>query len=98
MVANRSDEDRDDLNKNGGGFRATGARVVMFDNILDPDDTDRVKLQNNLAVARNAGIAVIPAESILNASPDRPRFSCLNHIHMTEPYHRVMASSGSRYW
>jgi fructoselysine-6-P-deglycase FrlB-like protein len=91
VVANRSDEDRDDLRKMGEGFRAAGARVVMFDNILDPDDTDRVKLENNLAVARNAGIAVIPAESILKASPDRPRFSCLDHIHMTEPYHRLMA-------
>ena len=61
----------------------------MFANILDPD-SDRVKLQNNLPVARNA-IEVIPAESILNASPDPPRFSCLDHIHMTEPYHRLMA-------
>jgi hypothetical protein len=64
---------------------------VMFDNILDRDDSDRSKLQNNLAVARNAGIEVIQAESILNTWPDRPRFSCLDHIHMTEPYHRLMA-------
>lgn len=92
VVANRSDEDRDDLRKMGEGFRAAGAGVVMFDNILDPD-SDRVKLQNNLALARNA-IEVIPAESILNASPDPSRFSCLDHIHMTEPYHRLMAKQG----
>jgi len=27
----------------------------------------------------------------LAASPNRGRFLCLDHIHMTEPYHRLMA-------
>ena len=33
---------------------------------------------------------------ILAASPDRGRFSCLDHIHMTEPYHRLMAKEWLR--
>lgn len=28
---------------------------------------------------------------ILAASPDKARFLSLDHIHMTEPYHRLMA-------
>ena len=31
-------------------------------------------------------VSPIPA-----ASPDKARFLCLDHIHMTEPYHRLMA-------
>jgi len=41
--------------------------------------------------AREAGIEVAQISSILAASPDRSRFFCLDHIHMTEPYHRLMA-------
>jgi hypothetical protein len=29
--------------------------------------------------------------SVLNASPERDHFRSLDHIHMTEPYHRLMA-------
>lgn len=28
------------------------------------------------------------------ASPDRSRFICLDHIHMRQPYRRLMAKSG----
>ena len=43
------------------------------------------------AVAKDAGITVVEVSRVLAASPDRPRFFCLDHIHMTEPYHRLMA-------
>ena len=38
-----------------------------------------------------AGITVIRVGAILEASPDRARFLCLDGIHMTEPYHRLVA-------
>jgi hypothetical protein len=34
---------------------------------------------------------VIEVAALLAASPDRARFVCLDGIHMTEPYHRLMA-------
>jgi len=63
----------------------------MFDNIFNNDDSDNEQLKANLAVARGEGIEVINVSSILNSSPDRDHFLCLDHIHMTEPYHRLMA-------
>jgi hypothetical protein len=41
--------------------------------------------------ARAGSIEVIEVGSVLSSSPDRARFVCLDGIHMTEPYHRLMA-------
>jgi len=91
VVINRTDEDRADLKLMAQGFKAAGARVLMFDNILNNDDSDEEKLRANLSTARDAGIEIVNASNVLNASPDRDHFRCLDHIHMTEPYHRIMA-------
>jgi hypothetical protein len=42
-------------------------------------------------VATLAGIEIVKVSPILTASADRDRFSCLDYIHMTEPFHRLMA-------
>ena len=91
VLANRTDEDRADLRKMADGFIKAGARVLMFDNLLDPDDSHFERVQANLAAARDAEIEIIEVSSILNSSLERERFSSLDHIHMTEPYHRLMA-------
>ena len=91
VVANRTDEDRADLKKMTDGFHAAGARVLMFDSLLDPDDLNPERLKTNLATAHEAGIQIIPVEAVLKASKDRDKFLCLDYIHMTEPYHRLMA-------
>ena len=49
------------------------------------------KLEKEWGVARASGITVVEVGRVLAASPDRPRFFCLDKIHMTEPYHRLMA-------
>ena len=36
-------------------------------------------------------MTVIEVSPLLVAAPDRDRFLCLDGIHMTEPYHRLMA-------
>jgi hypothetical protein len=41
-------------------------------------------------------MTVIEVSALFGAAPDRDRFVCLDGIHMTEPYHRLMAGSGSR--
>jgi hypothetical protein len=75
----------------GLGFKAAGTRVIMFDDVHDPDSTDPQTRGKEAEVAREAGIEIAKVSPILAASPDRGRFLCLDHIHMTEPYHRLMA-------
>jgi hypothetical protein len=91
VVANRTEEDFNSLRTMTQGFKAAGARVVMFDDVHDPDSSDPVKLKHESDVALQSGIEVVKVSPILAASPDKARFLCLDHIHMTEPYHRVMA-------
>lgn len=91
VLANRSEEDFNSLRTMAQGFIAAGARVVMFDDVHDPDSADPAKLKQESDVAQQAGIEVVKVSWVLAASPDKARFSCLDHIHMTEPYHRLMA-------
>jgi hypothetical protein len=91
VVINRTDQDLADLRAMGEGFKAAGARVVVFDDVHDPDSSDPEKLKRELQVEHDAGIEVAEVSAILAAAPDRSSFSCLDHIHMTEPYHRLMA-------
>ncbi|HKG12653.1 MAG TPA: hypothetical protein VKB12_04920 [Pyrinomonadaceae bacterium] len=42
-------------------------------------------------VAREAGVTVIEVGAALKSAPERGRFLSLDKIHMTEPYHRLMA-------
>jgi hypothetical protein len=96
VLANRTDEDRSDLRKMAEGFRAAGTQVLMFDNLFSNDDSDADMQQTNLAAAHDAGIDIIEVSSVLRSSSDRQRFPCLDHIHMTEPYHRLMAKQWLR--
>ncbi len=91
VMINRTDQDFADLQTMGEGFKAAGARVVMFDDVHDPDASDLNTRKREAEVARKAGIEVGVVSPILAASPQRSRFICLDHIHMTEPYHRLMA-------
>ncbi len=91
VVANRNEKDLADLRTMGLGFKASGARVIMFDDVHDPDSADPLMRNREAEVARQAGIEIAKVSPILAASPDRARFLCLDHIHMTEPYHRLMA-------
>jgi hypothetical protein len=66
-------------------------RVVVFDDVHDPGSSDPAKQKRELEIAGEAGIETANVSAILADSPDRVRFGCLDHIHMTEPYHRLMA-------
>ncbi len=91
VLINRTDQDLEDLRTMGQGFKAAGARVVMFDDVHDPDSGDLQARKREADAARQAGIEIATVSTILAASLDRSRFICLDHIHMTEPYHRLMA-------
>jgi hypothetical protein len=91
VVMTRKDADYDALKQLGVGFAAAGIKTYMFDEVHDPASVDPGTVERALAAARAGGIEVIEVGSILSSSPDEPRFLCLDGIHMTEPYHRLMA-------
>ena len=96
VLINRTDQDLEDLRTMARGFKAAGARVVMFDDVHDPDSSDPQARKQELDTARQADIEIATVSTILAASPDRSRFPCLDHVHMTEPYHRLMAKEWLR--
>jgi hypothetical protein len=91
VVMTRTDADYDALRQLGVGFAAAGIKTYMFDEVHDPASINPGTVERALAAARAGGIEVIEVGSILSSSPDRARFLCLDGIHMTEPYHRLMA-------
>lgn len=91
VVLNRTSEDFEAFAALGRGFAAAGARVLTFDDVHDPDRSDPKAAAREGEAARAAGMTVIEVGRLLESSPDRARFLCLDHVHMTEPYHRLMA-------
>jgi tetratricopeptide (TPR) repeat protein len=91
VVIERTDADYEALAEMGRGLAAAGASVSMFDNIYDPEAVKPGALERAVSVARGAGIAVIPVGKAIESSPERAKFLSLDHVHMTEPYHRLMA-------
>jgi hypothetical protein len=91
VVINRTEEDLASFRKLGRGLAEGGASVLTFDDVGDPKGTAPDLRERELAIARDTGMTVIEVSGLLAAAPDRERFLCLDGIHMTEPYHRLMA-------
>ena len=91
VVINRTDEDLESFQRLGRGLAEAGAKVLTFDDVHDPKGTASGLRDRELAVARETGMTVIEVSPLLAAAPDREQFLCLDGIHMTEPYHRLMA-------
>ena len=56
VVINRTDEDFAALRETAKGFKAEGARVVMFDDVHDPDAADLALRKKESEIASQAGI------------------------------------------
>jgi hypothetical protein len=91
VVMTRTDADYVALKELGVGFASAGIKTYMFDEIHDPESVKPDTVQRAVAAAHGGNIEVIEVGAILSSSPDRARFVCLDGIHMTEPYHRLMA-------
>jgi hypothetical protein len=91
VVMTRTDEDYDALKRLGQGFAAAGIKTFMFDEVHDPASVKPGTVERAVSAAREAGIEVVEVGAVLAAAPDRAGFICLDGIHMTEPYHRLMA-------
>ena len=91
VVMTRTDEDYEALKQMGQGLREAGIKTYMFDEVHDPAAVTPGTVERARATAESAGIEVIEVGSTLANAPDRSKFICLDGIHMTEPYHRLMA-------
>ena len=89
-VAMRKDQDLADLKTMCKGFADAGAAVYTFDNLRDPSE-DAVRNEMGPQVAADTGLVIIQVGKLLHDAPDKGKFVCLDKIHMTEPYHRLMA-------
>lgn len=94
VIAFYGKDDPAALEQAASRFAAAGAKVEMFDSLYGKAKvTERFYVDGATldALARKAGLTVIQVEAALNASPDLDRFVSLDGVHMTEPYHRLMA-------
>lgn len=97
VVMTRTDEDYEALKQMGQGFRAAGIKAYMFDEVHDPAAVNPGTAERARKAAEESGIEVIEVGDILTNAPDRSSFICLDGIHMTEPYHRLMAKEWLKY-
>jgi hypothetical protein len=97
VVMTRTDADYDALRDLGLGFSRADIKTYMFDEVHDPASVNPGVVERARAAAGAGGIEVIEVGSVLAASPDRSRFLCLDGIHMTEAYHRLMAKEWLKY-
>jgi len=97
VVMTRTDDDYEALKSMGEGLRAAGIKTYMFDEVHDPAAVTPGTVERARAAADSAGIEVIEVGSILANATDRSKFMCLDGIHMTEPYHRLMAKEWLKY-
>ena len=91
VVAVRNDDDLAALGTLITSLRTAGSSVVVFDDVGDSSERDEVMRNRRNEAARAAGARVVPVADRLAAAPDRAKFLSLDGIHMTEPYHRLMA-------
>ena len=97
VVMTRTDEDYEALKQMGQGLRAAGIKPYMFDEVHDPAAVAPGTVERARKTAEEAGIEIIDVGDILANAPDRSKFVCLDGIHMTEPYHRLMAKEWLKY-
>jgi hypothetical protein len=97
VVMTRTDEDYEALKQMGNGFRAAGIKTYMFDEVHDPAAVTPGTVERARKSAEESGIEVIEVGEILANAPERAKFMCLDGIHMTEPYHRLMAKEWLKY-
>src|SRR5690348_12820945 len=97
VVMTRTDEDYAALKEMGQGLRAAGIKTYMFDEVHDPAAVTPGTVERARQTAKESGIEVIEVGQLLANAPDRAKFMCLDGIHMTEPYHRLMAKEWLKY-
>jgi len=87
----RRDDDYAAACADGQRSPRAGSQCYVFDNIHDPEANRPDLRRDFVSAAGSAGFTVIEVDQVLSNAPERDRFVSLDAIHMTEPYHRLMA-------
>ncbi|MBS1822322.1 MAG: hypothetical protein JST61_10160 [Acidobacteria bacterium] len=91
VMSNSRPADAEALKTMAAGFRASGARVLMFDDVEDSIRPGEPSAEETDDIASKAGVEIVPARAIIDTAPGHESFTCLDGIHKKEPYHRLMA-------
>ncbi len=97
VVLTRRDEDYAALAAIGRGFLGAGVQCFVFDNVHDPEMMNPAVVTRFAESACSGGMTVIEVGKLISEAPERDRFLSLDKIHMTEPYHRLMAREWLRF-
>jgi hypothetical protein len=97
VVAERGKEDEDAMKEMVLGFNKAGVEVMVFDRLWPPKPKSAPASEPLPETPAPTGIHVIEVGRILGESPDRDKFVALDGIHMTEPWHRLMAKEWLQY-
>ncbi len=91
VVMTRREQDYESLREMGEGFSAAGVKAYMFDDLKDPESVKPGTAERAVRTARASGIEIIEVSRTLDSAPNKETFLSLDRVHMTEPYHRLMA-------
>lgn len=100
VLADRDPKDTPALEKMAAGFAAQDTKAMMPDSIYGSLPMSKKFYWDSetlRAISSKTGIALIPVGAAIDASPDKGHFLALDSIHMTEPYHRLMAKAWLKY-
>jgi hypothetical protein len=97
VLASKGPRDLAALDEMVGTFSKNGAKVMMFDTLGENNAAVGTDTQTVRGLSARYGMAVIEIGPLLVSSPQRDSFVCLDGIHMTEPYHRLMAKEWLKY-
>jgi hypothetical protein len=79
-------------------FKAAGAETIVFDQLHPAAKSWVNPSAAKLAeTSEKSGLTVLEVGKLLSTHPERSRFVCLDGIHMTPPYHKLMAGELLKY-
>ncbi len=97
VVACWSDKDAAALAEMVERFGRAGIEVMAFDPLRPDDRMCGIDPETLKSISARHRMMLIEVGPLFAASPDRGRLVCLDGIHMTEPYHRLMAKEWLKY-
>lgn len=98
VVVMNTDKEIEALAEMARAFKETGAETIVFDQLYVAGNSwINPKRDGLVALAAKGEITLLEVGKLIEASPDKSRFVCLDGIHMTDPYHQLMAAELLKY-
>ncbi len=95
VIMGEGPENRKALREMILGYTAAGIKCCIFDSLW-PADWDLLPKGSDPEL-KDLKLNIIEVKKILEASPEKEKFKCLDGIHLTEPWHMLMAREWFKY-